>query len=198
MWGRRCLVAAAVAMAAFFGARSDGAAAEWQVDAAASRIGFVATQMRVPARGAFERFSAAIRFDPADLGSSAVEILIEVASVRTAMADIDREVVRPKWFDAARFPQARFAARRFRAAGPGRFEAIGTLTLRDVTQDVILPFTLTIGPDPARAGHERAHAAGKLTVQRTAFGIGRDEWRDTAVVADEVVIEIDVVARRPR
>ena len=41
-------------------------------------------------------------------------------------------------------------------------------------------------------------ASGDLAIGRTKFGIGRDEWKDTGIVADAAAIHIEVVARRKK
>ena len=72
------------------------------------------------------------------------------------------------------------------------------LTIRDVTEEVVLPFKLEIGADPADSSQLVARVTGELTISRTKFGVGRDEWRDTKIVGDEVGIQIDVLARRKK
>jgi len=170
----------------------------WTVDMAASRIAFAARQMRVPVPGRFERFSAAIRFDPADLATSKAVIDIDVASVTTPNRDIETEIKREPWFDAARYPTARFETTAFAHKGGDRYEATGTLTLRGVTLPVALSATIRIADDPDSPGMLRAEATGEVEVRRTAFGIGQGQWRDTSIVADEVVISIGIVGRRPK
>jgi len=169
----------------------------WTIDAAASRIAFTGRQMQVPARGVFERFVAEVRFDPDDLAASRIAVEIDPASAKTGVADVDRELRRAKWFDVAQFPTARFAATTIRRVAPDRYEAAGTLTIRDATVPVVLPFTLALQPDPARPGGRTATARGAVTVKRSAFGVGQAEWRDTNIVADDVTLEITLVARTP-
>jgi len=170
----------------------------WTVDAKASRITFTGRQMGVPSKGEFKRMTATVRFDPADLVASAVEVMIDVASADTGNRDIDQELKRPKWFDAARFPSARFVTTAFRAKGGNRFEATAQMTLRDVTREVTLPFTLDIAEDRADPSQLVARASGEVTISRLAYGIGHDEWKDTTIVADAVAIRADVVARRKK
>ena len=80
----------------------------WTVDAKTSRISFTGRQMGAPSKGEFKRFSADIRFDPANLAASAVEVTIDTASADTGNRDLDAELKRPNWFEVDRFPQARF------------------------------------------------------------------------------------------
>jgi polyisoprenoid-binding protein YceI len=130
-----------------------------------------------------------------------VEVIVDAASADAGNPDIDKELRQPKWFDVARFPTVRFATTAFRVrtgidAGKGDYEALGKLTIRDVTEDVVLPFKLEIGADAADPDQLVARVTGALTISRIKFGIGRDEWRDTKIVGDEVGIKIDVLARR--
>lgn len=170
----------------------------WTVDAENSRITFSARQMGVPVPGRFRRFEARIRFDPGDPAASTAEIVIDVASVETPNQDIQKEITREPWFHVARFPTARFAAETFVHRGGARYDARGTLTLRGVTRKVTLPATIRIADDPNEPGMLRGTATGEVSVKRTDFGIGQGQWRDTAIVADEVVIKIDILARRPK
>jgi polyisoprenoid-binding protein YceI len=200
---RRFLFGAALAGAASMlpGNAALGAdAPEWTIDPAKSSIAFTGRQMGVPSTGKFKTFTATVKFDPDNLAASTVEVVVNVTSADSGNPDIDKELTQPKWFDAARFPTVRFATSAFRAkdAGKGEYEAAARLTIRDVTEEVVLPFKLEIGADPADASQLLARVAGALTISRTKFGVGRDEWRDTKIVGDEVGLQIEVLARRKK
>jgi polyisoprenoid-binding protein YceI len=178
-------------------------APEWTVDPAKSSITFTGRQMGVPSSGRFKVFTAKVKFDPDNLDASAVEVVVDAASADAGNPDIDKELKQEKWFDVARFPTVRFATTAFRAkskdnTGKGDYEAVARLTIRDVTDEVVLPFKLAIGADPADASQLVARVTGELTVSRTRFGVGRDEWRDTKIVGDDVGLKIDVLARRKK
>jgi len=178
-------------------------APEWTVDAGKSSIVFTGRQMGVPSSGRFKSFTAKVKFDPADLPASAVEVVVDVASADAGNPDIDKELKQAKWFDAATFPTVRFVTTALRAktadgAGKGDYEAAARLTIRDVTADVVLPFKLDIAPDSADPSQLVARMIGELTISRTKFGVGRDEWRDTKIVGDEVALKIEVLARRKK
>ena len=173
-------------------------APQWIVDDENSRITFIAKQMQVPVAGRFEKFTATIRFDPDDLSGSRASIDIDVASVSTPNSDIELEIKRSPWFDVEHFPIARFVTTGIRARGDKAYEAVASLTIRDVTMEVVLPFTVDISPDPSDSNVLVAHATGELTVSRLAFGIGQGEWKATSIVADSVVIHIDVISRRKK
>jgi polyisoprenoid-binding protein YceI len=201
---RRALLRVAIlaGMALMLSANATRAAEEapgWTVDPAKSSIAFTARQMGVPSKGRFKAFKASVKFDPDNLAASVVEVIVDVASADAGNPDIDKEIKQEKWFDVARFPTASFATSAFRGKGDkGDYEAVARLTIRDVTEEVVLPFRLEIGTDTADPSHLIARATGDLTVSRTRYGIGRDEWRDTKIVGDEVGIQIDVLARRKK
>ena len=72
--------------------------------------------------------------------------------------------------------------------------------LADLGVDVlaVLPFTLAIADDPAQPGRLRATARGRLTLKRLDFGVGQNEWAGTGQVANEVTVDLAVVAGRSR
>lgn len=195
------ILAGALALSAVSAQAAD--APEWTVDPAKSSIVFTGRQMGVPSSGRFKSFIATVKFDPDNLAASKVEVVVDTASADAGNPDIDKELRQPKWFDVARFPTVRFATTAFRAkskdsTGKGDYEAAARLTIRDVTEDVMLPFKLEIGPDPADTSQLVARVVGELTISRTRFGVGRDEWRDAKIVGDDVGLKIEMLARRKK
>ncbi|WP_033067293.1 YceI family protein [Thalassospira australica] len=165
------------------------AADPWVVDANESEIEFTGTQLGAEFEGEFESFDATIVFSPDDLAGSAVEVVIDIASVNTQNADRDSQIVSADWFDAAQWPTAKFVTKSFREIAPGKYEAVADLTIRDVTREVTMPFDLEI------TGNE-AEAEGKVTIKRTDFGVGQGQWIDTTQVGDAVTIKIEIEATR--
>ena len=189
------MVTAAVALRA---PASAADAPAWTVDYGKSSIVFVGRQMGAPSQGKFKTFTAKVNFDPSALAASSVEVTIDTGSADAGNPDIDKELKRSNWFDVQRFPAARFVTTAIRSRGGNAYEAAAKLTLRDATQDVVLPITIDIAQDPADAAQLVARAKGEMSISRLAFGIGQNEWRDTNIVADAVTIRIDVLARRPK
>jgi len=167
----------------------------WTIDTKASSIGFAAKQMNVPVSGVFEVYAGTIRFDPANLEGSRIAMEIRPGSASTKQKDVDEQLKLPDWFDAAKHPLARYEADKIVAKGGDRYEALGRLTLRGVTRELPLPFTLKI----AEAGDKlRAEAKGETEMKRLDFGVGGGQWSATNVVADEVRVTVDIRAERSR
>ena len=78
------------------------------------------------------------------------------------------------------------------AVGDGQYEARGTLTLRDHSLPVVLPFTLALEGAP---GERLATAEGSMTINRTDYGVGQGMFADTSVIPDPVEIAVRIVAR---
>ena len=162
-------------------------AADWTVDAGKSRLGFIGSQSGSPFEGHFSRWTAKIAFDPAHPAAGSAVVEIDMASATTGDLQKDQSLPQADWFDAKTFPQARFEATSFRPKGGNAFEAVGSLSIRGVKKDVVLPFTLDVA-GPA------AHAKGKLDLVRTDYGVGQGPWKAADMVALNVAVTIDLVA----
>jgi len=161
----------------------------WTVDKSQSRLGFTGTYDGTPFTGQFGAWDARILFDPADLGASMADVTIETGSASTGDPDHDEHLPGPSWFSVKVFPQASFRTESISATGPDAYVAQGALTIRGVTQPVSLPFTLAIAGDIATM-------SGKLTLDRTAFGLGAGAYGGGDMVAPEVTVNVELTARR--
>jgi polyisoprenoid-binding protein YceI len=75
------------------------------------------------------------------------------------------------------------------AGGANQFKVTGKLTIKGKSQNVTVPVTVTQqGASPT--------FDGSLPIKRTQYDIGTGEWKDTSVVADDVVIKFHIVAAR--
>lgn len=164
-------------------------AANWIADPHKSRIGFSGMQTGVPFQGSFGKWSAEIAFDPAHPESSHAKVTIDLSSASTGDGQRDRALPEPEWFAAKKYPEAIFETTRFIAKGAGAYDAPGRLTIRGVSKDVVLPFTLTIDGDAATA-------KGRLDLIRTDFGVGQGAWTSGQWVALEVGVDVDLKATK--
>jgi len=174
-----CLLLAALAVAA-------GTARAQTVDLAGSELTFVTRQMGVPVEGHFQRWSAQVALDPRKPETGQVVLRIQMGSVAFAAPEVTAEAQRSVWLDTARFPQAVFESKGIRAAGSGRYEMTGRLTLKGQSHDMVVPVTLT------QSGTSGT-ASGHFTVKRSDFRIGEGEWTDDSLVAHDVLVRFRIV-----
>ena len=90
--------------------------------------------------------------------------------------------------DPADFPTARFETSTFRALGGDRYEAEGTLTIKDQTAPVTLAFTF-------RRDGEIARVEGTTTLDRTDFDLGMASDPNAQWVSRDIEVRIEVVAQ---
>lgn len=155
------------------------------VQAAGSTLVFATKYDGEVFTGSFPAFTTTLRFDPANLATSRLDVAIPLAGTKTGNDDRDGTLRGADFFDVAKFAQARYTATTFRSLGDGRYAAEGVLELHGVRKPVTLSFTWTPGKAPV--------LAGKATVKRLDFGVGGGDWADTSLIPDEVAISTRVV-----
>jgi polyisoprenoid-binding protein YceI len=89
-------------------------------------------------RGRFDRKEGQVQYDAA-ARTGRVEVSIDIASVSTGVPPLDRHLRGADFFDAEKFPQAKFVGDKFVFENGKPAQVSGTLTLRGKT----LPLTLT-------------------------------------------------------
>ena len=162
-------------------------AAPLKTDIAASGVSAVFKQMNVPVEAPFRTFAAQIDYDAAKPEASKASVDIATASMDLGDAEYNREVAKKEWFNTAQFPKATFVSTSIKPAGAGKLNVAGKLTIKGKTADVNFP--LSVKTEGGKHLFE-----GQLPIHRLAFNIGEGEWKDTSMVADEVVIKFRVSA----
>lgn len=157
-------------------------AAAQTIDYARSQVSVLSRQMNVPAEAPFKKFSAQVIFDPNKPETSSARVEIDMNSFDIGDQDINDNVKDPNWFDTKQYPSARFASSAVRALGGGKFEARGPLTIKGRTFEVVAPFVVKTN------GADRIFE-GAIPIRRLQYNVGDRHWRDTSVVADEVLIK---------
>lgn len=162
-------------------------AAPLKTEQAKSGVSAVFKQMNVPVEAPFRTFAANIDYDPAKPAAAKASVEITTASFDIGDAMYNKEVAKKEWFNSAQFPKATFVSTGIAPAGAGKLTVSGTLTMKGKSAKVSFP--LTVKADGAKHVFE-----GQLPIKRLAFNIGEGEWKDTSMVADEVVIKFRVTA----
>ena len=135
--------------------------------------------------GRFPGFGTAFSFDPANLATGKLDVVIPLATATAGNPDYDTELRGGSFFNSGKFPQARYTATKFRSLGGNKYAADGVLSLRGVAKPVTLTFTWTPGAKPV--------LAGTAVVKRLDFGVGSGEWTDTGTIPNEIQIATRVI-----
>lgn len=162
-------------------------AAPLTTDPAKSTVTATFKQMNVPVVATFRTFNAQLDYDPAKPQAARASVDITTASLDLGDPDMNKEVAKKDWFNSAQFPKASFVSSAITPAGPGKLKVTGKLTIKGRSANVSFPATVR-----AEAGKQLFE--GALPIRRLAYNIGDGEWKDTSMVADEVVIRFRVLA----
>lgn len=164
----------------------------WFIDRPHSEISFSVRHFFTPVKGVFEDYEADIRFDPENLADSYIDVAIEVGSVDTRNEDRDEHLQSTDFFNAAEWPHIRFKSERIEQRGQ-QYVAGGELTIRDVSRDFELPFSLLgVMENPMNEGTLVAGIQSETTLARNTYGVGTGSWAATAVVGGEVGINLSL------
>lgn len=165
----------------------------WDFDQAHSGFYFDIKHIYSVVRGHFDEFSGEIAFDPENLSESSVFLRVEVDSINTNIKRRDEHLRSGDFFDASRFPQMTFKSRSVRHVEGNRYEADGTLTIKDVSKDVTVPFTfLGVMESPLQKGTLVAGFETDFTIDRLAYNVGNGRFYKMGVVGKEVHITVSV------
>jgi polyisoprenoid-binding protein YceI len=152
-----------------------------------SEIRFVSKQMGANVEGRFRKWKANIVFLPKALAKSKADFDIELGSIEFASEESEAEVLRPKWFDIARFPTAKFVSTGIKDLGGDKYEVSGALTIKGVSLATVVPIVLK----KDAAGNSVAE--GSFGIKRLDYKVGEAEWSDPDTVANEVTVRVRMV-----
>ena len=192
-WMPRILIALVLVVAAPLAARAD----TWQIDPAHTTVGFTVRHMTISSvRGQFDKVEGTITANGSDPASVSIEATIDTASIDTRSADRDADLKSVNFLDVTKYPTMTFKSKKIEAAGPGKFNVVGDLTLHGVTKEVTLAVEVPDTPIKDPWGNTRAGASATTTISRKAFGVIWNKMIEAggAVVGDAVSVSIDVEA----
>ena len=157
---------------------------DWAVQTGTLTIGV--TQFGSTVEGSFADWTADISFNPDITEGTAgtVEVIIAIGSL--TLGSVTDQAMGPDFFNAQTFGTATYQADLI--AGPDGFVAKGTLTIKDTSVPLDMPFGLTL--DGAAATMQ-----ADLALDRRDFGIG-DSMPDESSLGFGVAVTLGLTATR--
>ena len=166
----------------------------WQIDSVHSRVAFSVRHMMISkVRGRFENFSGVIDFDENNPTDSTVNVEIEAASINTRAEDRDNHLRSADFLDVENHPTLTFVSKRVEVTGDNSGKLIGDLTVRGVTNEVVLDVEYA-GQAKSPWGTTSAGFSATTTINRKDWGL---EWNQTletggVQVGDKINIDIEL------
>ena len=160
-------------------------AATWQPVPGKGKLTFQASYEGEAFEGRFAKFTPTVAYDAADPAKIAIAATVDLASVDTQMQERDDALKSLEFFGVSTYPQARFATTGCKGKAP-KYECGAKVTIRDRTRKIRFPFTWTPRADGG------ATLAAKVTLNRLDFDVGSGDWADTALIANEVKVSVEL------
>ncbi len=172
------------------------AAEKFSIDAAHSKVGFSVSLVGVSdVDGRFSDYDGTVTYDEADLTRSSVTLLIKTASISTADASRDKDLCAPTFFDAEKYPFIKFQSQAIEKQGDG-YRMIGTLTIKDIRREVVLPLSWRQKKAPDIWKNTRIAFDSKLSLNRKDYNvIGPTFWNNA--ISNNVDIDLRITAEIP-
>jgi len=166
----------------------------WQLDPTHSAVNFRVKHLVISTvTGTFPSFQSVLTTEDDDFGTAQVELMIDVASINTGVADRDNHLRSDDFFNAEKFPQIQFKSTDVTKSGDGKMHVNGNLTIRDITKPMSLEVThggvMVDFYNNTKAGFE---VEGKIS--RKEFGLLWNAITEAGgvVVGDEITFQLDL------
>jgi polyisoprenoid-binding protein YceI len=171
--------------------RARAATPRYEFDQSAGRVGFTARHIgAIRSQGEFQRFRVTLLLDPARPTDAAVEGVVETASASVPFPGADELLRSEPFFDATRFPEARFEGAARGAGSAERFPVDGRLTIRGITRPFAMHARLTGRSRDAEGEIASFEASGEL--RRSEFGMVAERILISDAIALSVAVRIRV------
>lgn len=134
----------------------------WKVEEGNYDIKFYTTK----GDGKISGLRGTIDFDAKNPAASNFDVTVDVKTLDMYNAMKTEHALAPDFFDVAKYPTIRFQSTKFEKTDNG-YEAIGKLTLKDVTREIKIPFTF-------QEKGKTATLNGTFEINRTDYGLPRN------------------------
>lgn len=185
------VLALLIAYTSFFAATT-----KYETDAAHSNIGF-----SIPiagglsnVRGKFTDFKVDIVYDDKDISKSSVNAVIKATSVDTGIERRDAHLRTADFFDVEKNPEITFKSSRVEKKGKG-FIAHGTFTMRGVSKEIALPFTINGVTRDEKSGKTTLGVTARTAINRKDYGVSFSRPDNPNFLGDMVDIELHIITR---
>jgi polyisoprenoid-binding protein YceI len=166
----------------------------WKIDPAHSNAQFVVRHMMITnVRGGFSGVQGTVVYDPDDLNSSSVDVIIDKKTLSTGDATRDTHVKSAEFLDVENYPTITFKSKKITKDGDD-LKVIGDLTVHGVTKEVALNVEGPTEEQKDPWGNIRVGASATTKIKRSDFGLTWNAALETGgiMLGDDLKLEVDV------
>jgi polyisoprenoid-binding protein YceI len=188
-------IIALAAVLSFAGSPAFAAPRIYEIDPRHSEVAFRIDHMIGKVRGKFTRFAGRIEGELEQAAAASVELVIQAASINTALPRRDDHLRGADFFDVKVYPEIVFRSEKVVPRGKDRYDVSGSLAMHGVTRKMVLPVKI-VRTDLGASGVEKVRFTAAATLDRREFGIVWNKVLESGgvLLGDEVAIEIELEA----
>jgi len=163
----------------------------YRIDGAHTNVGFSVQHMVLSkVYGEFKDYDVDLKWDEDNLENSSIEARIKTASIDTDNERRDNHLKSADFLDVENHPEIVFKSSQIEKDGDG-YVAHGALTIRGVTKNVSLPFTV-LGHFVQPNGTTRMGFEANLKINRFDYNVSWDKTLDSGglIVGEDINIDI--------
>lgn len=127
--------------------------------------------------GTIRGWEGTVNFDRENPHQSAFDVRADLSTIDTGNEKRDEDLRSEDFLHVEKYPEVRFQSVRVNKLQDGTFVVVGELTLKDITSEVIMPFTAS-----------ENKLTGEMTIDRYNFNVGNDTG--TIMVGREIEITV--------
>ena len=165
----------------------------WKLDKSHTSVNFSVNHFFSAVTGKFSQFDGNFNLDLNDLQNSKADFTISVKSVNTGDEKRDKHLQTSDFFDAQKYPSITFVSTNFTKKSEKEYVVNGKLTIKDVTKEIAIPFIIKGQMvHPMMKNVTILGLQSNSKIDRTQYGVGTGSWAATAIVGDEVDVNINM------
>jgi polyisoprenoid-binding protein YceI len=149
--------------------------------------------------------SGKVTFDPENPAVTKGRIVLATASLHVPHPTMKEHLHSAQWMDVAKFPEITFEAKELknvRTAGDSTTaDAVGTMTIKGITKDIVVPVKLTylkdkLGQRVPRMNGDLLVIRASFAIKRTDYGINPGKFEDK--VSDTIELTLSIAGASPK
>lgn len=157
-----------------------------QIDQDQSVVNFSVSNLGInTVKGTISEMEGTVAFNATDLTNSRFDTRVAVKTIHTDNEERDEHLRTEDFFEVETYPAIRFVSSDIKKSG-SKYEATGTLTIKDVSKEVTIPFTVE------KSGNATTFT-GNIKVKRKDYHVG--ETYGSFMVGSDIKVQIVCVVK---
>jgi len=138
----------------------------WTADADKAKITFTVDGPFGDVHGSFSGLKSEFQFDEKDLAKSSITASIDASTVSSGVGLRNTHLRNEEqWLNTEKYPRIHFKSTKIEKTSAG-FSASGTLTLKDISKPIVIPFTFS-------SSGNSGTFKGQFSIKREDYDLGK-------------------------